>query len=282
MSVPVDTIKSRQQTLQEKLSTVTLGRSVVLLAPWTRVAYLNMSDSSSVCPPGTQKFVNGSAIVCGIQDSSIGTCVSITASVTSNYSQICGQVAGYQKGSTDGFSTNGIDSTSLDGVSITRGSPRQHVWSYVIALQGNDYAHSSHPGLKICPCSKTSRMQVPSFVGSDYYCESGCPGIFDQSSFYWNDVMWDGGQCGILETDCCTTPGEPWFHKVLDVPSIDDVEIRICIDQQTGDENTLVSAVRDRRAVDIRTMLPLRDCCIGPFKITTLCSLKFVLTSTMH
>ena len=111
--------------------------------PWTRVAYLNMSDNSSVCPPGTQKFVSGSDIACGTQEpgSLSGTCVSITASVTSHYSQICGQVAGYQKGSTDGFNTNGIDSIYLDGVSITRGSPRQHVWSYVIALQENVYTN---------------------------------------------------------------------------------------------------------------------------------------------
>ena len=45
--------------------------------PWTRVAYLNMSDSSSVCPSGTQKFVSGSVVACGISEPLGTTCVSI-------------------------------------------------------------------------------------------------------------------------------------------------------------------------------------------------------------
>ena len=105
------------------MSTVTLMRGVVQCTPdpWTRVAYLNMSDSSSVCPNGTQKFVSGSAIACGIPDSPSGTCVSITHSITHNYSEICGQVAGYQKGSPSDFipGVTDINGIYVDGVSIT-------------------------------------------------------------------------------------------------------------------------------------------------------------------
>ena len=98
-----------------------------IAGPWTRVAYLNTSDSSSVCPSETQKFVNGSAIACGVEGSAGNKCVSITTAVTHTYSQICGQVVGYQKGSPTGFvtSTNEIDGVYLDGVSITLGLPRQ-------------------------------------------------------------------------------------------------------------------------------------------------------------
>ena len=212
--------------------------------PWTRVAYLNMSDSNAVCPSGTQKFVNEDVVACGIQGYfGSSTCsVSIMASMTSNYSQICGQVAGFQTGSPDGFlNSDDIDSIYLDGVSITRGSPRQHVWSYVIAIVDNQYEFpgTTNEGKKICPCGNTSIMQVPFFVGNDYYY--GCQGQYDTSPFHWNDVDWNGEQCGMLETDCCTTPGEPWFHKVLDAPTMDDIEIRICIDQHTNDENVLLS-----------------------------------------
>ena len=112
------------------------------VGPWTRVAYLNMSESSSVCPSGTQKFVNGSAIACGIQEpgSSSGACASITFSTAGNYLEICGQMAGYQKGSTSAFD-NGVSDINeiyVDGISITRGSPRQHVWTYAVGLE-NDY-----------------------------------------------------------------------------------------------------------------------------------------------
>ena len=123
---------------------------------WTRVAYLNMSDSSSVCPSGTKKIVNGSAIACGIEDPNGSKCVSVTAAVTHSYSQICGQVVGYQKGSTEGFetTTNDIDGVYLDGVSITLGQPRQHVWSYAVALQEN-YYYPNDPRKYICSCGAT-------------------------------------------------------------------------------------------------------------------------------
>ena len=113
-----------------------------------------------------------------------------------------------------------------------------NIWSYVIGIQENNY---NNAGLKICSCGATSTMEVPSFVGSDYYCESGCPGIYSNPTIYSNDVLWDEQQCGVLEANCCTIPNQPWFHKVLDTPSIDDIEIRLCTDQHTGDENVLVS-----------------------------------------
>ena len=85
------------------MSTVALRGMCGTAGPWTRVAYLNMSDSSSVCPSGTQMFVSGSAIACGIQEPSDPTCISFTYPAVHSYSKICGQMAGYQKGSTDSF-----------------------------------------------------------------------------------------------------------------------------------------------------------------------------------
>ena len=82
---------------------------------------------------------------------------------------------------------------------------------------------------------------MPSFVGSDYYCESGCPDSYEHSTIYANDVLWDGEQCGVLETGCCTNPDQPWFHQVLDTATSDDMEIRLCIDQDASVENILVS-----------------------------------------
>ena len=209
--------------------------------PWTRVAYLNMSDCSSACPNGSQQFVNGSTIACGIQEPSDPGCVSISAPTAHSYSHICGQVAGYQKGSGNGFGdsfNSSIDKPYLDGISITRGSPKQHVWSYIIGVQENYLPDDLR---YICPCNNASLMQVPSYVGSDYYCESGCPGMLDFFTIHFQDVLWDGQQCGLIETACCAPPNQPWFHKILDAPSNDDIEIRLCIDQDTSNENTLVS-----------------------------------------
>ena len=156
---------------------------------------------------------------------------------------ICGQVVGYQKGSPNGFvtSTNDIDGVYLDGVRITLGLPRQHVWSYAVGLQENYYEDTNDPGKHICPCGATSTMPVPSFIGSDYYCESGEPDTYDGTTFLAHDVLWDGKQCGVLEADCCGIPGQPWFHKILATQRSDSLEIRLCLDQATDNENILVS-----------------------------------------
>ena len=59
---------------------------------------------------------------------------------------------------------------------------------------------------------------------------------------YTNDPLWDGEGCGIIETECCQVPGIPWFHKVLDTPTMDDIELRVCANQpSTADEDSPVA-----------------------------------------
>ena len=58
-------------------------------------------------------------------------CDSVTFSTNGvNYSQVCGRVIGYQCGHTDAIHSSGsIDSYYyVEGISITHGSPRQHIW----------------------------------------------------------------------------------------------------------------------------------------------------------
>ena len=56
------------------------------------------------------------------------------------------------------------------------------------------------------------------------------------------DLLWDGEGCGTLEAVCCAAPGLPWFHKVLDAPITDNIEMRLCIDEATSNENLLISS----------------------------------------
>jgi len=48
-----------------------------------------------------------------------------------NYQQIYGQAKRYQKGAMDAFQhrRQGIDGVYVDGISITSGSSRKHVWT---------------------------------------------------------------------------------------------------------------------------------------------------------
>ena len=50
------------------------------------------------------------------------------------YSKVCGKAVGYQKNHADGFNTftSTINYPYAHGTSITYGSPRKHIWTYVV------------------------------------------------------------------------------------------------------------------------------------------------------
>ena len=143
---------------------------------------------------------------------------------------MCGRINGYQVASPDGFLGNdpNINQIYLDGVSITHGTQRTHIWSYVAG-----YNETS-----ICPCSDNSTNTPPSFVGNDYYCESGNPtDQWSTNQFFVDDLLWDGQQC---EGTCCNgTNSPPWFCVQLPAaPTLDRIEVRICGDEPTYNEDT--------------------------------------------
>ena len=76
-------------------------------------------------------------------------------------------------GNPDGFFqfyVRSLDQGYMDGVSITHGQPRHHIWSYAAGAFETTNAHSS------CPCSIAQGSRPPGFIGNNsYYCESGSP-----------------------------------------------------------------------------------------------------------
>ena len=154
---------------------------------------------------------------------------------------MCGRVTGYQFGSTDAFdgrSDSIIDSHYVDGVSITLGNPRQHVWTFV----ANHFDTSPNlPGWLNCPCATGSTQTAPSFVGNHYFCESGNHNNYFTHILYTSDPLWDGQGCGPREGTCCAAPGLPWFHRDFGNSTTDYIELRICGDQSTPDEDNPVS-----------------------------------------
>ena len=214
---------------------------------WTRVAYLDMSDPSQQCPSDFRLYDENGVRACGRQTSSIGSCSSVTYSTNGiSYSQVCGRVVGYQYASPDAIDSslgtgpinhNNIDAEYVDGVSITRGSPRQHIWT-LMAFVKESYNLSSNG----CPCNSGSTVSVQSFIEDDYFCESANPLSDWMRVLYSDDPLWDGEGCGGVEGACCAVPGIPWFHKVLPSPTTDYIELRVCGDQSTYDENVPVRA----------------------------------------
>ena len=211
--------------------------------PWTRIAYLGWNPQN--CPSGFRPYQSGGVRACGRPVTNSGSCVSVQfPSNGISYSQICGRVYGYQYGSTDAIyqSTNSyrndLNSHYVDGVSITRGSPRQHVWTL---MAGESEASNSSSA---CPCNNGSTVSVQSFIGDNYYCESGNADNSTSSTLYTSDRLWDQSSysCRSLESPCCTSFGSPWFHRDYgSTTTTDYIELRVCGDEGTDDEDVPVS-----------------------------------------
>ena len=169
-----------------------------------------------------------------------------------NYSHVCGRVIGYQYHLTDAFHFLGqvpqsIEGYYVNGISLTHGSPggRQHIWTFAAGYVENN--SSSYPA-NSCPCADraTALSLVPSFVGNDYFCESGNPNSVVSSILYANDPLWDGQGCGAVS--CCELsypPGvtPPWFCKQLPQTTTNDIEVRLCADQGIVNEDTPVELI---------------------------------------
>ena len=204
---------------------------------WMRVVYVNMSQSGATCPQGlTQRTFSGLTL-CG--RNSAGCQSTVFSALRLAYSQVCGQLRGYQFRAPDAFHYSlfnpsvSIDNVYVDGASITYGSaPRKHIWTY--AAGRNLLTGSSR-----CPCNTGSVLHPPPFVGSDYYCETGDnDDTCCESILFSNDTLWDGQQCPGLEAPCCTHPNMPWFKKTLSETTTEDIELRVCATQSSSSEDT--------------------------------------------
>ena len=67
---------------------------------------------------------------------------------------------------------------------------------------------------------------VPSFIGNDYYCDSGVDSN-QQFNIFYTRPLWTGMGC-TPPNFCCSHSGMPWFCKTLPVQTTDYIEIRNC------------------------------------------------------
>ena len=199
---------------------------------WRRVVFLNMTDSSHVCPAGLN-LTTYSKRTCGRAHSSRYSCSSTTFSVGgSQYSRVCGRALAYRFGHNFAFLRyhffgQGINGYYVGGLSLTHGAPgsRQHIWTFASGLfTGNRY--SSHSRYR-CPCDNGNTYPSPPFVGNDYFCESVTQSSY-QRIFYPNATLWDGQVCEGGGT-CCRFNNPPWFTKNLANSTTEDIELRLCL-----------------------------------------------------
>ena len=214
-------------------------------AGWTRVASLNTSDPSQQCPGEwtLQTYSSEPRRLCGRGSSDAGGCVSAVYSTYGiSYNHVCGRVIGYAYRGPDAFDgvPQTIEDPYVEGVSITHGPPgaRQHVWTFAAGVFETILYSGS------CPC--VGGTAAPTFIGNDYFCESGNPGTTWTDILYASDPLWDGQGCG--SPPCCdltSPPGvtAPWFCKQLPQATTDDLEVRICRNEPTSNEDTPVELI---------------------------------------
>ena len=142
-------------------------------AGWRRVVYLDMTDPNTNCPSGWQ-LTGHSKRPCGRVSTGHLTCDSVTFPVSGgDYTRVCGRIKAYQYAWTDAFEAyhnSGV--TTIDGayvscVSLTHGSPQQHIWTFAAGISESEPTRDD-----ACPCDAT-KIAIPPFVGGDYFCKSG-------------------------------------------------------------------------------------------------------------
>ena len=138
-----------------------------------------------------------------------------------------GRIIAYQVNHIDAFEpyhdghVTTIDGAYVCGVSLTHGSPRQHIWTFAAGSYEQDYTDYD-----ACPCDATISITIPPFVGGDYFCESGVNSC-NYSGFHPDDPLWDGQNC-IATSTCCSLNSPPYFTKQLPSPTTDNIEARMC------------------------------------------------------
>ena len=206
---------------------------------YMQVANLNMTIPTQTCPKAltsTSDLCNKR--MCGRGSSSPGCSSVFFPTFEIPYSKVCGSIIGYQFASPNAFFAYQldpnitVDDVYLDGVSLTYGSsPRKHVWSFAAADELSTY----------CPCTNADRSlpfsPLPTFVKRNFFCDS--------SNFNGGDtcshLLWDGRGCS-PKNSCCQDYNH-WFCVNLDEIVIDDIEMRLCGNEDTMNEDTPIESV---------------------------------------
>ena len=221
---------------------------------WARVAYLNMTDPTHQCPSVWREITQPKRTCRRNNQSLSGGGGCSTARFTTNgitYSHVCGRITAYQFASPDAFgpyaNTNERSGTIydpyVDGVVVTHGDPWSHIWTF-------SGAHSQNKtGISVCPCTNAnnpdnSRIVIPPWVGNDYFCETGVNDgrVAALGTFYPDDPLWDGENCGLTST-CCEFNNPPWFCKKLDSVSVSSIRVSTCGNAGVNSDDTPIELI---------------------------------------
>ncbi len=204
---------------------------------FAKVAELDLSNNNTSCPSEFTLRVNNSVRTScdSTRTSPTGGCTSVLYYTNMTYSKVYGRITAYQYGFTNSFQmfrnnrgNQTIDEAYVDGVSLTYGMPRQHIWTF---------AADRDKSISFCPCGNND-VSIPPFVGRDYFCDAGEADMNTLST----SRLWDGRGCD-GSYSCCSYNSPPWFYKQLPYPTSEPIELRVCTDQSTSNENIELESI---------------------------------------
>ena len=210
---------------------------------WMRIAFHNMSNPNHTCPFNLQLNEAQQKRMCTTR---YRGCTSVFFDTLGlSYSSVCGRVIGVQFGEPNAFRPYyrnralTLEDPFVDGVILTCGqTPRTHVWTFVAVEDETQYDDEA------CPCTRTEMNYVgvvPPFIGDDYFCDTGSRSK-SREVYYTGNPLWDGTGCG-SNSLCCSWQGPPWFCKQLPQMTRDSLELRVCTDSPSDDEQVLLELV---------------------------------------
>ena len=207
---------------------------------WRRIAYFDTTQGDP-CPTGLRTVTNTTTTqtACGRTNTGRG-CTSLTFPSSGNYCQVCGRVRGFQYRHMNAFAEHtrqnqDINGYYVDGISITQGQPRKHLWTNAVGHSELMLDGADPPSA--CPCNGEfpgAEAYIPNFVGNHYYCESGFVERW-LPRLAWEDPLWDGKGCHTANNTCCDRSG--FFYRNV-TTSTDDIEVRWCSNHPYTDEDS--------------------------------------------
>ena len=178
---------------------------------WMRVAKLRQ-DGEPQCFPGFSLSGNR----CRRKEEQRGCSRVLFSALDLQYSLVCGTILAYGEGSPDGFlsNENNISAAYVDGISLTQGVgfARKHIYTFAAASFKRILGRRR---------TRACELGAQSFVSSDFAClklrnDNSCPS----------------------SSNC-----SPSFSRSLDTRTSEELEMRVCRDQERNDEDILLEEV---------------------------------------
>ena len=226
---------------------------------WRQIVDFDMSNPATMCPMGWLEIMSNTGVrSCGRTTDTSTLCHSTFYDIPDDepYDQVCGKVIGYQQGETSAFiqfllaAGFTLEDPFVDGLIFTRGAvgSREHIWTFAAGFSKQSTGAQLLDTI-FCPCVQgeddfTANVGAPPpFLNGEYFCESGIDSIGDAdpatalpnlgNDIEVDDPLWDGLGCA-PDSECCETCDLPYFHKVFDTSTSEDIEARLCFSSLTN------------------------------------------------